>query len=197
MHVRRESRYDKGYYAMSAARKIRQLSLQRAKELFDYDSDSGDLRWRVNRLSGHNKIQAAAGSVAGHRHSDGYVRVKIDGVLYCAQHVIWLLKTGRYPILEIDHQDGDTYNNRWENLRPATSQENGRNRGIHRSNTSGVKGVDLHDGRWRARIIVDYKQIHLGSFLRFEDAVRVRSAAESRYFGNFRRTAVKAATTKK
>jgi hypothetical protein len=172
---------------MSASKKIRQLSLRRAKELLNYDPSSGELRWRVDRFSGRNKVQAAAGSVAGHRHVDGYIRVKIDKVVYHAQHIIWLLQTGRYPSREIDHKDGDTYNNRWKNFRLATTQENGRNRGVHKSNTSGAKGVDRHKGKWRSRIIVDYKQIHLGSFYNFEDAVKARLNAEQLYFGEFNR----------
>jgi hypothetical protein len=183
---------------MSTPKKIKKLSYARVRELLDYNPLTGKLRWRVNRLSGNGKVQARAGSIAGHRHSDGYIRVRIDGVLYKAHHIIWLLQTGRYPSLEIDHRDGDGFNNRWINFRLATPQQNGRNRRVHKSNTSGAKGVDFHNGKWRARIIVDYRQIHLGSFSDFDDAVKVRLRAERQHFGEFvRKWAVKAATTQK
>lgn len=32
------------------------------------------------------------------------------------------------------------------------------------NNTSGYKGVNFHKTKWRARITVDYKEIHLGTF---------------------------------
>jgi hypothetical protein len=187
---------------MSTPRIIKKLSYARAKELLDYNSLTGELRWRVDRLSGRNKVQVRAGSIAGHCHFDGYIRVKLDGVVYRAQHIIWLLQTGHYPSLEIDHRNGDDVDNRWINLRLATTQENGRNRRVHKSNTSGAKGVDFHNGKWRARIIVGYKQLHLGSFSNFDDAVKARLGAERQHFGDFVRAATmpwatKAATTPK
>lgn len=48
------------------------------------------------------------------------------------------------------------------------------------TNTSGYRGVRLHkqSGRWHARIVVDYKEISLGYFDTFDEAVVSRQQAE-------------------
>ena len=89
----------------------------------------------------------------------------------------------------VDHIDGDRRNNTRSNLRLATRQENNRNKATHINNTSGTPGVAWHKQRekWRAFIMVDYKQIHLGLFLDLEEAILIRKAAEYVYFGEYRR----------
>lgn len=87
----------------------------------------------------------------------------------------------------IDHQDHNTMNNRKSNLRRATSSENAMNSELSSSNTSGVTGVyfDKKRNRWVASIMINYKSIHLGGFIEFEDAVRARKKAEDEYFGEW------------
>ena len=55
------------------------------------------------------------------------------------------------------------------------------------SNTSGCSGVcfDKRTGLWRARLKFKGKQMNLGSYKRFEDAVKVRKEAEQIIFGEF------------
>lgn len=79
---------------------------------------------------------------------------------------------------QIDHEDGDGLNNQSYNLRAATYQQNGANRGPQANNTSGFKGV-FWDNRWRARIQVNGKDKHLGSFdTAFEAAIAYDAAAK-------------------
>ena len=61
------------------------------------------------------------------------------------------------------------------------------NRGLSSNNTSGVTGVSWVKSRqkWRVRINVLKKEINLGLFSNFEDAVKVRKMAEEKYFGEF------------
>lgn len=58
----------------------------------------------------------------------------------------------------IDHIDRNRMNNSLSNLRVVTQSENAKNR-----NGKGVK-LDKRSGKWEARIRVDRKYIHLGSF---------------------------------
>lgn len=89
--------------------------------------------------------------------------------------------------VRIDHKDHNTVNNRKYNLRRATNAENTRNGKLRSTNTSGVTGVRYNDqkGKWTAEITVDYKNIYLGAYDTFEDALKVRKEAEDRYFGEF------------
>lgn len=60
---------------------------------------------------------------------------------------------------------------------------------IRKNNTSGVPGVDwwTSKGRWRASICFKGKRYYLGSYARFEDAVRARKSAEENLHDQFLR----------
>lgn len=60
---------------------------------------------------------------------------------------------------------------------------------IRSNNTSGVPGVDwwAAKGRWRAAICFKGKRCYLGSYVRFEDAVKARKRAEEELFEPFLR----------
>lgn len=80
-----------------------------------------------------------------------------------------------------DHINGNKLDNRKENLRTATSSQNGINRGKQINNTSGHKGINWYANAWVAEIKVNQKKIHLGRFKNIDDAVAARKAAEQIY----------------
>ena len=88
-----------------------------------------------------------------------------------------------------DHINGDTLDNRCENLRNATSTQNQINRGKRSDNSSGYKGVSPVRGtnKWKAQIQINKKKICLGLFDDIEDARQVRDDAEKNMFGEFAR----------
>ena len=86
-----------------------------------------------------------------------------------------------------DHINHNTLDNRDENLRIATRSENGRNRGANANNTTGFKGVtwDKDRMKWRARIMLNRKMIHLGLFVTPEAAHSAYCEAAKQYHGDF------------
>jgi hypothetical protein len=95
-----------------------------------------------------------------------------------------------FGAIGLDHVNGDKLDNRKENLRRATQQENLRNKAKTESKTSSkYKGVSWHStaNRWRAYIVVDYKQIYLGLFDSEEDAAVAYNVKASELFGEFAR----------
>lgn len=81
-----------------------------------------------------------------------------------------------------DHQDGDGLNNVRSNIRIVTRKVNGQNVPKLCTNTTGCTGVSLTTkGKYRAYITEDGKQINLGSFENYEEAVSARKAAEKLY----------------
>lgn len=60
------------------------------------------------------------------------------------------------------------------NCRWATSLEQTLNRRINKNNKSGCTGVCFKQGKWRATVTVDYKQINLGSYSSKSEAIRAR-----------------------
>lgn len=86
-----------------------------------------------------------------------------------------------------DHINGNKLDNRKSNLRICTKQQNAMNCKVSKNNTSGVTGVtwNKQNNNWIAQISINRKNIHIGSFDKFEDAKKARREAEDKYFGEY------------
>lgn len=88
--------------------------------------------------------------------------------------------------LIVDHIGGCYWDNRKIKLRVCSRSQNNMNSKLSKNNTSGCSGVHKKEnGRWRANITVDRKVICLGTFEKYEDAVKARKDAEEKYFGEY------------
>ena len=154
---------------------------QRYLELFDYAD--GKLYWRQDRAS-----QKCKGKVAGALNNDGYSKVRVrelggsigvHRVIYCMQH-------GYMPDF-IDHINGNRDDNRIENLRAVTQQQNSYNGKIRTHNTSGSKNVSWNKRlqKWGVSITVNYKRKFLGLFEDLELADLVATEARNKYHGAY------------
>lgn len=111
----------------------------------------------------------------------GYVYAKIKGTgKHILQHRIILQDTE-----QVDHINHQTNDNRKCNLRRVNNQKNMMNKTKYKNNISGVTGVTWHsrDNVWEVHIRYKDKQIYLGRFNDFDEAVKVRKKAEEKYFG--------------
>jgi len=172
-------------FCENAVRKRRRITHARLIEMLDYDSETGEFRWR-ERVSRSVK----AGEVAGLINGDGYRLIAIKGREYRAHQLAWFYMTGRWCSTIIDHRDGNPSNNRWDNLRRATVSQNNANRPMHRNNKCGYKGVtQTPSGRWRANINKNRQRHHLGIFATPEEAHAAYAEAAGKLFGEFARVA--------
>lgn len=152
-------------------------------EIFEYKD--GSLFWKTHR----QKVRAGerAGSID---KSTGRRRIKIDGKSYLEHRIIFAMFFGFFPEF-IDHIDTNPLNNKIENLRQATRYQNSLNVGLRKTNTSGSKCVtwDNSQQKWRVRIPINGKRVHLGRFDDFELAELVAIEARNKYHGEFCRHA--------
>mgnify|MGYP001602757070 FL=1 len=95
----------------------------------------------------------------------------------------------------IDHKFGDGLDNRKENLRPCTPQQNGFNTKYPRKriSKSGIRGVIWNSTvkKFQAVIGFNNKTVHLGYFTVLGDADQAYRVAEIKYFGEFAREETK------
>jgi hypothetical protein len=147
------------------------------KELLHYDPATGIFTWLVAPAK-----SVKVGDVAGHLQSNGYRKIKIKGRLYLAHRLAWFYVHGQWPANQIDHRNHVRDANWIDNLREATTMQNGCNM---RTNTSGVAGVAWHKAKskWQAQTKVAGKSKHLGYFANIDDAAEARRVAELKYFG--------------
>lgn len=139
-------------------------------QLFIYDEQTGELRWRYS------------GDLAGSTHTSGYISVQIFGERYQSHRLIWAMQYGSIPEnMMIDHIDGDRSNNRITNLRLANDSQNQFNR---RANTGrSIKGVYPHKRKWKAEITANKQRVYLGLFDSPESAYEAYKAAAYQLHG--------------
>jgi hypothetical protein len=104
--------------------------------------------------------------------TDGYCRVKLNGIHISYHVIIWILSTGKdIPQgMEIDHINGDKLDNRIENLRLVTRRQNQQNRKIHRAGR--LVGACYRKGYndWQSRIVIYKNKIFLGCYKTEQEA---------------------------
>ena len=141
------------------------VSVEELKELMFYQD--GKMVWKVNKGS------AKAGSTVGSPDKDGYLKTSINRKMYRLNRLVWFYHYGVWPINKIDHKDGDNTNDKVDNLREATSQQNQFNKKSF-GKYSKHKGVTWHkrDKRWQASYQLDGTRVYIGNFDTEEEAAK-------------------------
>lgn len=163
------------------------LSQKQAVELLDYNSATGIFVWK-KRHGTEKYINSWNARYAGREaftNSDtkGYKTGSIFGKMVKAHRVAWLICYGEWPECQVDHIDGNTSNNRAENLRSVVNSENTKNCKLSSANTSGNTGIRYRPsrGKWEASIRVDGRNIFLGRHETKDGAIMARRDAEYKY----------------
>lgn len=162
---------DKKALAQQGLEMIDQKTL---KEILLYDESTGVFRWAKKSFK-----KCIVGSIAGHTDRiNKYTRIQVNGVMFKAHRLAWLYVYGELPQKQIDHINRIRSDNRICNLRLVTNSENMQNISKRSDNTSGHKNVHWHKAskKWQAYIMVNQKQIHIGLFSNFDDAVAAYTA---------------------
>lgn len=163
------------------------LTAEYVRSRVDYDPETGVFTWKRRNGVRDWWNTKYAGKKAGRlKADDGRVTIKLDGKSYFAHRLAWLIVTGFWPIFEIDHRNLDPADNRFANLREATTSQNCCNR---RGRPGWLKGTSWHTAvnKWQATIGANKKKVRLGFFDTQEEAHAAYAAAATLYHGEFAR----------
>lgn len=126
------------------------LTIEQLRERFAL-REVGDEMWVVYKTTGYQNAykpgDRAGGQTVGSKGRTEYrkigMRLTSTGKKFqIREHVVvFALHHGRWPLLEIDHRDGNGLNNKPTNLREATRAQNVANTPAHRDSKLGIKGV--------------------------------------------------------
>lgn len=127
---------------------------EHVRVLFALTSE-GRLYWRTSPTS-----SVRAGSEAGSFiKRDERVIVTIDGRKYARSNLVYAHVHGRWPESRLGHRNGDRTDDRPQNLAPVTNATRQR-----RHAKPLPLGVAKSGSRYKARIVRDYKYVHIGTF---------------------------------
>tara|TARA_R110002124_G_scaffold215107_1_gene381033 strand:+ start:123 stop:656 length:534 start_codon:yes stop_codon:yes gene_type:complete len=158
------------------------------KLLTEYNPATGKMYWRekdenfIKKESSRKSWNTRyAGKELKTVDGKGYYHCSNNGKFHRVHRLAWLYMYGETPNI-IDHINGNRTDNRIENLREVTSQENHMNQKINSKNTSGVTGVYRNNrlNNWCAQMKFNGKTYHLGSSKNLFDAVCFRKSEQNR-----------------
>lgn len=100
-----------------------------------------------------------------------------------------VLRLGSYienPV-QVDHENRNTLDNQKHNLRTCSNAQNQQNIPSKSHTKFKYKGIKLSKNkkRWEARITVNKKQIHLGTFDTDVEAAKIYDSHAMQFFGEF------------
>lgn len=157
------------------------MTQEELKSILNYNSETGEFSWLPTKMKWKRSNRV------GSKKASSYMQVGIGDKVYYQHRLAWLYMTGEMPDSEIDHINGIRDDNRWCNLRLATSSQNGMNTALSSVNTSGIKGVswDRRNKKWCATIKINRRTIWLGRHSSIESAKKAIEIARVHIHGEF------------
>ncbi|ALJ98907.1 endonuclease [Escherichia phage C119] len=137
-----------------------------------FDIVDGKLVWKYREEMRPQWNARYQGKEAG-AIRNGYLQTEINGKCYFCHRIMWEMINGRIPDgMCIDHLNHKRDDNRIENLRVVSHQDNCKNQSLRLKNKSGVSGVywNKKANKWLAQISIKGKRKHVGFFLSISDA---------------------------
>ena len=151
---------------MTDLRKSKKLTQRYLRKRLNYNPDTGVFIWKSSSKMTKYWNTRYANKTAGCLTPNGYIIICIDRNDYLAHRLAFLWVKNLWPKYQIDHIDGNPSNNKWSNLRQATSSQNQFNCKLYENNKTGFKGVhlDTRSKTYHAQISAYGKRIRIGGF---------------------------------
>ena len=115
------------------------------------------------------------------------MRVRVNGRLHLVHRLVWEWIFGYPPLNGLDHLNGNTSDNRLENLREADQSGNMMNRALQKNSVSGVKGVSwaTNHQKWLAQVQANNKTVLYKLFADKQSAEEAARAARNAFHKGF------------
>lgn len=116
---------------------------------------------------------------SGNHDKDGYSLLYHNGQSHRVHNLVWTQNNGDIPDgKEVDHKCINTGCINIKHLQVVTHALNAQNRKLNKTNKSGYRGVFLNkkSGKWIARVTLNKKSHHIGTFDTAEEAGKAASA---------------------
>jgi len=163
---------------MTPKEKASTLTVEWLREHMACVPETGTLMWKVR---GPGKT---VGKPLGTVDALGYVRVKVDNVVYFVHRLIWFYVHGEWPAGQLDHIDSNKCNNAISNLRDCTASQNSARRKVF-AKIAPSRGIFPHGAGFVARIHHGGVRHYLGYFAKLEDAKAAYAAKAKEIHGEF------------
>lgn len=150
------------------------------KSILHYEPPTG---WFTN-LVDRNYNSLAGARVGSLTRAGLYRKVVINKVDYYEHKLAWFYMYGEW--IQVDHKNGNSTDNRLDNLRPASQSQNLCN-AQRLPGSTGLRGVSLDHRRssYQAAIQLGGQRFFLGYYDTAEEAHEVYLAAAERLHGEF------------
>lgn len=146
----------------------------------------GTVTWLVPSKFHRERTGVQAGSPIPTHAGKVYWAVQINGRKVKRSHIVFCLTHGRWPSGQIDHINGNSLDDRPENLREATPTQNAWNHQRRAKKSPLPMGVRVaKSGRFVARIAVNKQKLTIGTFDTANAASAAYQAARRQHFGEF------------
>lgn len=90
---------------------MKRQATEAIQQSLQYDPAAGTLRWKTRPST-----CVRAGYIAGRKHQNGHIEVRLNGATYMAHHIAWYLHYGVWPSGQLQHVNGNKADNRIGNL---------------------------------------------------------------------------------
>lgn len=111
-------------------------------------------------------------------NNDGYVVSKINKVIVLMHRFVLEVNED----IDVDHRNGVTYDNRKDNLRKCSHQQNSFNQKTNKK----YKGItQRNNGKWQSQIGYNGKVIHIGTFSTDIEAAKAYNTKAIELFGEY------------
>lgn len=161
------------------------------KEAFEHNSD-GTFTWKERPIHHFPDLRAMriwntkySGKIAvGSVKKNGYIYFSFSKKNIAAHRLAWYFHNGSCdPKMEIDHRNGIRSDNRIDNLRISTANDNQHNKPLQTNNSSGAKNVywNKQCRKWQVKLNVNKKTHHIALFDDIEDAKKCAIEARNKF----------------